>query len=98
MVASSSKRTLDPKEDYLPTDKTPLNSNNTIISELASRDKSSSNNTTLKLIALNLKSIPDDEVSYIQNVERLSLRKNQLTSLPASFKTLSKLASVFGFA
>ncbi|CAI2033037.1 hypothetical protein SEUBUCD646_0H03770 [Saccharomyces eubayanus] len=91
MVASSSKRTLDPKEDFLPTDKTPLNSNNTIISELASRDKSSSSNTTLKLIALNLKSIPDDEVSYIQNVERLSLRKNQLTSLPHSFKTLSKL-------
>ncbi|CAI4036630.1 hypothetical protein SMKI_15G4810 [Saccharomyces mikatae IFO 1815] len=91
MVATSSKRTLDPKEEYLPADKTSTSSSNTILSELAALDKSSSNGTTLKLIALNIKSISDEEVSYIQNVERLSLRKNHLTSLPASFKRLSKL-------
>ncbi|EJS41536.1 sog2p [Saccharomyces arboricola H-6] len=91
MVASSSKRTLDPKEDHLPTDKTYTSSNSAIISELNVQEKSSSNGTTLKLIALNIKAITDEELSYIQSVERLSLRKNHLTSLPASFKRLSKL-------
>ena len=91
MVATSSKRTLDPKEEHLPADKTSTNSSNTIISELATQEKSSSSGTTLKLIALNIKSISDEDVGYIQNVERLSLRKNHLTSLPASFKRLSRL-------
>ncbi|CAI4052376.1 Sog2p SKDI_15G4890 [Saccharomyces kudriavzevii IFO 1802] len=91
MVMTSSKRTLDPKEDYLPVDKPSTSSNHTIISELATQEKASSNGTTLKLIALNIKSISDEEVAHIQNVERLSLRKNHLTSLPASFKRLSKL-------
>ncbi|CCH61700.1 hypothetical protein TBLA_0F01580 [Henningerozyma blattae CBS 6284] len=60
-----------------------------ITAELASQEGSSS--YSLKLIGLNLDSISEDDVSLLTKVEKLSLRKNKLTSLPKNFNRLINL-------
>lgn len=47
--------------------------------------------STIKLIGLNITSIPEADVDLLRNVERLSLRKNFLINLPPNFCTLKGL-------
>lgn len=47
--------------------------------------------STVKLIGLNITSIPSVDVELLRNVERLSLRKNLLLHLPSSFCNLKSL-------
>lgn len=47
--------------------------------------------STIKLIGLNITSIPEADVELLRNVERLSLRKNFLINLPPNFCTLKGL-------
>lgn len=51
----------------------------------------SAGGSTIKLIGLNITSIPDADVELLRNVERLSLRKNLLIHLPSNFCTLTGL-------
>lgn len=51
----------------------------------------SAGGSTVKLIGLNITSIPDADVELLRNVERLSLRKNLLIHLPSNFCTLKGL-------
>lgn len=51
----------------------------------------SASGSTVKLIGLNITSIPDADVELLKNVERLSLRKNLLIHLPSNFCTLKGL-------
>lgn len=59
-----------------------------ISKRLSQQDPSGS---TVKLIGLNITSIPEPDVELLRNVERLSLRKNLLLHLPANFCTLKSL-------
>lgn len=47
--------------------------------------------STIKLIGMGISFMPEADVNLLENVERLSLRKNLLTNLPANFDTLRGL-------
>ncbi|KAL3232802.1 Leucine-rich repeat-containing protein SOG2 [Nakaseomyces bracarensis] len=49
------------------------------------------NNATVKLIGLQLKTIPAEDIILLENVERLSLRKNIISYLPHNFQDLKNL-------
>lgn len=51
----------------------------------------SKNSSTVKLIGLNLKTIPPEDIKLLANAERLSLRKNNITYLPENFSELKNL-------
>lgn len=61
----------------------------------------SKNSSTVKLIGLNLKTIPPEDIKLLANAERLSLRKNNITYLPENFSELKTCATsiciVMGF-
>ena len=59
-----------------------------ILSELTKHDYTSS---TLKLIGMNIAMITDADVELLHNVERLSLRRNRLLSLPYKFSSAKSL-------
>ncbi|AMD20540.1 HDL204Cp [Eremothecium sinecaudum] len=58
---------------------------------LISTELSQKESPTIKLIDLNISTLPEEAVELLASVERLSLQKNLLTTLPTSFRTLSKL-------
>lgn len=47
--------------------------------------------STIRLIGMGISFVPEVDVKLLENVERLSLRKNLLTNLPANFDTLRGL-------
>lgn len=53
--------------------------------------ENSSGSSSVKLVNLQLTALSDSSVYLLVNVERLSLRRNQLSSLPDSFINLKKL-------
>ncbi|QLQ81716.1 hypothetical protein HG537_0F04770 [Torulaspora globosa] len=59
-----------------------------ISKRLSQQDPSGS---TVKLIGLNITSIPEADVELLRKVERLSLRKNLLLHLPSNFCSLKNL-------
>lgn len=75
----SEKNIVMPKEKF--------NLGNLIISEMAAQG----NTTTLKLVDLKLDSIPAEDLHLLRNIEKLSLRRNRLISLPSSFNELVNL-------
>lgn len=61
-----------------------------IIRKELSKENSNESNS-VKLINLKISTLPESTLSLLSNVERLSLRKNQLSSLPEGFINLKKL-------
>ncbi|CCD25191.1 Sog2p NDAI_0E03740 [Naumovozyma dairenensis CBS 421] len=59
-----------------------------ILKELSHND---GNKSTIKLVGLEITKITDEDVSFLRSVERLSLRKNHITSLPSTFHELKNL-------
>lgn len=66
------------------------------LSQLISNELSHQNSikSTIKLVGMDISSISDEDVKLLLDVERLSLRKNRLISLPPNFSQLQKLASL----
>ncbi|KAG0672111.1 RAM signaling network component [Maudiozyma exigua] len=62
-----------------------------IAAELARQAASGTSQSTIKLVGLDIKTITSDDIQQIQNVDRLSLRKNQLVALPKCFGNLRNL-------
>jgi len=62
-----------------------------IAKELAKQESSGTSQSTIKLVGLDIKTITSDDIQQIQNVDRLSLRKNQLVALPKCFANLKNL-------
>ena len=62
-----------------------------IAAELAKQAASGTKQSTIKLVGLDIKTITSDNIQQIQNVDRLSLRKNQLVALPNCFASLKNL-------
>ncbi|AEY96598.1 FADR381Cp [Eremothecium gossypii FDAG1] len=58
---------------------------------LITKELSQKESPTIKLIELNISSLPEEAVELLHTVERLSLQRNQLTTLPTSFRNLTKL-------
>lgn len=58
---------------------------------LISNELSQKDSPTIKLIDLNITNLPDEAIELLHSVERLSLQKNSLESLPVSFGKLTKL-------
>ena len=67
----------------------PLSIKDIIRKELSNENSSGSN--SVKLVDLKLSTLSDSTLSLLSNVERLSLRRNQLSSLPEGFVNLKKL-------
>mgnify|MGYP003365504048 FL=1 len=62
-----------------------------ISKELTRQDINPNTQATIKLVGLDIKTITSEDIQLIQNVERLSLRKNQLVALPKCFGNLRNL-------
>ena len=73
----------------MPTDNQKIES--PIAIELAKQAVSGTKQSTIKLVGLDIKTITSDDIQQIQNVDRLSLRKNQLVALPNCFANLKNL-------
>lgn len=66
-------------------------SNTTITKELSKQEIVDNNQSTIKLIGLDIKTITNEDIHQMLNVERLFLRKNLLVALPKGFVKLQYL-------
>ena len=68
-----------------------IKSDSTIMREILKQDMPLSSQATIRLVDLGIKAICDDDIKLLINAEKLSLRKNQIASLPKSFALLKDL-------
>lgn len=68
-----------------------IRSDSIIMREILKQDMPLSSQATIRLVDLGIKAIYDDDVKLLINAEKLSLRKNQIASLPKSFALLKDL-------